>query len=85
MQHIIDLVGDEHVSVGSDYDGIARGPEDLEDASCYGTLAELLLRKGLTEVDVEKIAWAVFDRAGESVNSLGQRPLEERDYRNASP
>lgn len=29
------------------------------------------------EVDIEKIAWAVFDREGESVNSLGQRPLEE--------
>ena len=29
------------------------------------------------EVDIEKIAWAVFDRANEGVNSLGQRPLEE--------
>ncbi len=29
------------------------------------------------EVDFEKIAWATFDREGESANSLGQRPLEE--------
>lgn len=29
------------------------------------------------EVDDEKIAWATFDRADESVNSLGQRPLRE--------
>ena len=29
------------------------------------------------EIDDEKIAWAVFDRAGESVNALGQRPLQE--------
>jgi len=28
-------------------------------------------------VDGEKIAWAVFDREGESANSLGERPLEE--------
>jgi 3-hydroxyacyl-CoA dehydrogenase/enoyl-CoA hydratase/3-hydroxybutyryl-CoA epimerase len=28
-------------------------------------------------VDVENIAWAVFDRAGESANALGRRPLEE--------
>ncbi|MEQ8826042.1 MAG: 3-hydroxyacyl-CoA dehydrogenase NAD-binding domain-containing protein [Filomicrobium sp.] len=28
-------------------------------------------------VDVENIAWAIFDREGESANSLGQRPLEE--------
>ena len=29
------------------------------------------------EVDFERIAWATFDREGESANSLGQRPLEE--------
>lgn len=29
------------------------------------------------EVDHERIAWATFDREGESVNTLGERPLEE--------
>lgn len=29
------------------------------------------------EVDFEGIAWAVFDREGESMNTLGQRPFEE--------
>lgn len=29
------------------------------------------------DVDFERIAWAVFDREGESANALGQRPLEE--------
>jgi 3-hydroxyacyl-CoA dehydrogenase/enoyl-CoA hydratase/3-hydroxybutyryl-CoA epimerase len=28
-------------------------------------------------IDLEDIAWAVFDRAGESANALGRRPLEE--------
>jgi 3-hydroxyacyl-CoA dehydrogenase / enoyl-CoA hydratase / 3-hydroxybutyryl-CoA epimerase len=28
-------------------------------------------------IDYEGIAWAVFDRAGESANALGRRPLEE--------
>ncbi len=28
-------------------------------------------------VDVEGIAWAIFDREGESANALGRRPLEE--------
>jgi 3-hydroxyacyl-CoA dehydrogenase/enoyl-CoA hydratase/3-hydroxybutyryl-CoA epimerase len=28
-------------------------------------------------LDMEGIAWAVFDREGESVNALGRRPLEE--------
>ncbi len=29
------------------------------------------------EVDFERIAWATFDREGESANALGKRPLEE--------
>lgn len=29
------------------------------------------------EIDFERIAWAVFDREGESVNTLGRRPFEE--------
>jgi 3-hydroxyacyl-CoA dehydrogenase/enoyl-CoA hydratase/3-hydroxybutyryl-CoA epimerase len=29
------------------------------------------------EIDFEEIAWAVFDREGESMNSLGRRPTEE--------
>jgi len=28
-------------------------------------------------VDIEKIAWAIFDREGESANALGRQPLEE--------
>src|SRR5215813_8867748 len=35
------------------------------------------LRDWRCSVDPQGIAWAVFDREGESQNSLGQRPLEE--------
>src|SRR4029453_11062012 len=35
------------------------------------------LRDWRCSVDPQAIAWAVFDREGESQNSLGQRPLEE--------
>ncbi len=35
------------------------------------------LKDWRVNIDVERIAWAVFDRAGESANSLGARPLEE--------
>ena len=35
------------------------------------------LRDWRFSVDMQGIAWAVFDREGESQNSLGQRPLEE--------
>lgn len=37
----------------------------------------LALRDWRFSIDLEGIAWAVFDREGESVNSLARRPLEE--------
>ena len=35
------------------------------------------LRDWRFSIDMQGIAWAVFDREGESQNSLGRRPLEE--------
>jgi 3-hydroxyacyl-CoA dehydrogenase / enoyl-CoA hydratase / 3-hydroxybutyryl-CoA epimerase len=35
------------------------------------------LRDWRFHVDIERIAWAIFDRDGESANSLGRRSLEE--------
>ena len=40
------------------------------------TTAPPVLKDWRLNVDVEKIAWATFDREGESANSLGRRPLE---------
>src|SRR5499427_7977024 len=37
------------------------------------------LRDWRFSIDQQGIAWAVFDREGESQNALGQRPLEELD------
>lgn len=37
----------------------------------------LTLKDWHLDIDREGIAWAVFDREGERVNALGQRPLEE--------
>ncbi len=41
------------------------------------TTAPPVLNDWRLNVDVEKIAWATFDREGESANALGRRPLEE--------
>jgi len=50
--HAVEVCGIRHVGVGSDFDGIQRRPEGLEDASCYGHLAQALLHRGLDEDDV---------------------------------
>ncbi|MEO1544471.1 MAG: 3-hydroxyacyl-CoA dehydrogenase NAD-binding domain-containing protein, partial [Pseudomonadota bacterium] len=40
-------------------------------------ITSLDLKDWRLEVDVEKIAWATFDRENESANALGRRPIEE--------
>jgi membrane dipeptidase len=53
--HVIELVGVDHVGIGSDFDGISSGPTGLEDVSTYPELIEELLRRGLGEDDIRKI------------------------------
>jgi membrane dipeptidase len=60
--HAIEVAGIEHVGVGSDYDGIQRAPRGLEDASCYGVLAERLLARGLDEHDVRAVLGGNMER-----------------------
>lgn len=40
---------------------------------------DLDLKDWRFSIDREEIAWATFDREGESMNSLGRRPIEELD------
>ena len=55
-EYIIDLVGDDHVCLGSDFDGIPAGPNGLENASRLPALIERLIEKGQPEATVRKIA-----------------------------
>lgn len=52
--HAIDLVGADHVGIGADMDG-GGGVVGLEDVSAYPKITLALLRRGLSEGDVEKI------------------------------
>jgi len=53
--HAIEVAGIEHVGIGSDFDGIECGPAGLEDAACYGVLAEHLLARGLTLAELDMV------------------------------
>jgi membrane dipeptidase len=55
IEHVIELVGIDHVGIGSDFDGISSPPTGLEDVSTYPILIEELLRRGLSEQDIRKI------------------------------
>lgn len=46
MRHIVDVVGEEHVALGSDYDGMVVPPEGLADVSMLPNLTDALLTDG---------------------------------------
>jgi membrane dipeptidase len=56
FDHVIELVGVDHVGIGSDYDGVGDSlPTGLKDVSTYPNLVEGLLRRGYSEADIRKI------------------------------
>ena len=55
IDHAVQLVGIDHVGLGSDYDGVTFLPDGLEDVSEYPNLIEALLEKGYSEQDIAKI------------------------------
>jgi membrane dipeptidase len=68
IDHVIKLVGVEHVGIGSDYDGVGDSlPVGLKDVSTYPNLVAELLRRGHGETDIEKILGANLMRVWEAV------------------
>src|SRR5213075_985056 len=55
IEHIVRLVGIEHVGVGSDFDGIQAVPADLSTVADLPNLTAELLRRGYSEEEVDKI------------------------------
>ncbi len=62
IEHAITVAGIDHVGIGSDYDGIGRTPAGLEDASCYGSIAERLRARGFAAPDVRKVMGGNMER-----------------------
>jgi len=55
IRHIGELIGYDHVGLGSDFDGIGSTPKGLEDVSKFPDLVAELLRQGVSDKDVGKI------------------------------
>lgn len=63
IDHVVSLVGVDHVGIGSDFDGIDVAPQGLEDISMMSVLFDELRTRGYTEWDLEKIASENFFNA----------------------
>src|SRR5204863_3576842 len=55
IDHIVKLVGIDHVGIGSDFDGIQAVPADLSSVADLPNLTKELLRRGYSEKDVDQI------------------------------
>jgi membrane dipeptidase len=74
IEHVVQLVGIEHVGLGSDFDGVGDNlPNGLKDVSCYPNLIEELLKKGYTEEDIRKICSENFLCVWSEVEKVAQK------------
>jgi len=67
VDHIVKLVGIDHVGIGSDFDGVQSTLSDLKDVSQLPNLTRELLRRGYSEDDVQKILGGNMLRVMEEV------------------
>ena len=76
IEHVIELVGIDHVGIGSDFDGISSGPTGLEDVSTYPNLIEELLKRGHSEEDIRKICGENLLRVWSEVENTAVEPQQ---------
>lgn len=67
IDHIVKLVGIDHVGLGSDFDGIQAVPTDLSSVADLPNLTKELLRRGYSEADIDKILGGNILRVMEEV------------------
>lgn len=68
IDHVRALVGINHIGIGSDYDGVGDSlPVGLKDVSQYPNLIFVLLKRGYTPEEIEKICFGNVKRVWSAV------------------
>ena len=62
IEYIINLVGVDYVGLGSDFDGINLTPQQLDDVTTYPLITKVLVEKGYSKQDINKILGGNFLR-----------------------
>ncbi|KAG6003878.1 hypothetical protein E4U21_001626 [Claviceps maximensis] len=71
--HIGNLIGFEHVGIGTDFDGIDKLPRGFQDVTDYPNLIAALLRAGVSDGDAAKIAGGNVLRVWHEVDAVSAR------------
>ena len=67
LDHIVKVAGEDHASLGSDWDGAIVTPRDMPTCLELPKLVDIMLRRGYTPARVEKILGANFLRVVEAL------------------
>ena len=71
IDHVVSLVGVDHVGFGSDYDGVGDSlPTGLKDVSTYPNLILELLKRGYSEDDIAKMCYKNVWRVWKEVEKV---------------
>ncbi|KAK7954897.1 membrane dipeptidase-domain-containing protein [Apiospora saccharicola] len=84
VTYIGNLIGYDHVGLGSDFDGIMSTPEGLPDVSAYPDLIAELLQRGVSDKDAAKVAggnvlrvWAAAEAVAAQMQKDNVQPMED--------
>lgn len=70
IDHVVQLVGVDYVGLGSDFDGVGDTlPTGLKDVEAYPNLIKVLLDRGYSAGDIEKICSGNFMRVWQQANT----------------
>lgn len=74
IDHVVKVAGIDHVGIGSDYDGVGDSlPIGLKDVSQYPNLIFVLLKRGYSPDDIEKICSKNVFRVWNKVIDVAQK------------
>jgi len=62
LDHIVRLIGVDHVGLGSDFDGINSTPRELNDVADMPLITKALMERGYSKNDIKKILGGNFIR-----------------------
>lgn len=84
LEHVVDhivyigeLIGYDHVGLGSDFDGIPSTPRGLDDVSKFPDLVAELLRRGVSDKDAAKVVGGNLLRVWKAVDAVAKKLKKE--------
>lgn len=77
LEYVRNLVGSDHVALGSDFDGLmGPAPTGLEDATCFPAITAGLRQRGWSDSDIRKTLGENFLRVWQDIDNTARMTAE---------